>query len=671
MMQADQSPQYDSPILPVPGEVGPPPVPFTSSVIDQTEDWGRRRLMAVASIRTAVDQQSINADSVLDEISSTFFSTTFGTLDLALTRAIEACYAAAVPRSSASPSAIEIGLAILAIEGERVLIAVKSPCLAVMRQETDTYLLPARPVGTVLEAARGLPDDVELFETILSDGDHIGLLAAMEPGGNHAYLSRTLAADDLEQAAGANGAYVWLEAASDEPAAAPEPAAALSSPIQHRHVDSMPLASMWDKQVARGPGLFNRPPGADALRRYRSTRGHGMPSSLRARLPRGIPSLRAAILVIVTIGLILSAGIVAESWRPAPNYPVGASVEEYSMAVASAIAAADHELVTALLPGAQQLLENTQRAGAGDAEVADLRLQIVAASDYLDGIVRLLQPRRLGIIPEALQSSRPRLVEAAGTLYLVAGDVFAFDTENQQLVAMPEFESGTTAGSLENGAGDFSTLALASIESTVFNGDATGGTQEVAADWPAGFGLNDAYSSVFQGRLYLIDRATAEIVMVDPASGSTTLWLSGESQPLPAEPAGMVVDGGIQVLYPNGEIYSLYEGFVTNTVAIDVAPSISSPLGIALGGVTNMWYLADVVDNQGRLTVYNLESNVTSEYLLGPDELGKLDTATHRSFVSMSHLLVSEQQDAVYWVADGAIWTADFGEANNSAGQGS
>ncbi len=133
----------------------------------------------------------------------------------------------------------------------------------------------------------------------------------------------------------------------------------------------------------------------------------------------------------------------------------------------------------------------------------------------------------------------------------------------------------------------------------------------------------------------------------------------------------MVVDGGIQVLYPNGEIYSLYEGFVTNTVAIDVAPSISSPLGIALGGVTNMWYLADVVDNQGRLTVYNLESNVTSEYLLGPDELGKLDTATHRSFVSMSHLLVSEQLDAVYWVADGAIWTADFGEANNSAGQGS
>jgi hypothetical protein len=155
--------------------------------------------------------------------------------------------------------------------------------------------------------------------------------------------------------------------------------------------------------------------------------------------------------------------------------------------------------------------------------------------------------------------------------------------------------------------------------------------------------------------------------MVDPASGATLEWLSPDSQPLPEEPAGMVVDGGIQVFYPSGEVYSLYEGFVTDSVTIDIVPKIAKPLGIAIGGLTNMWYVADFVDSQGRLTVYNLESDVAADYLLGPDELGRLDTETHRSFASMSSLLVSESTDAMYWIADGAIWTADFGDQDPMA----
>jgi hypothetical protein len=291
-----------------------------------------------------------------------------------------------------------------------------------------------------------------------------------------------------------------------------------------------------------------------------------------------------------------------------------------------------------------------------------LRLQIVAASDYLDGTVRLLHPRRVGIIPESLQAQNPRLIEAAGTLYLVAGDVFAINSEDRQLIAKSELESGAAAGSLENGAGDISTLVLASDDVTVFNGDSTGGMVQIAADWPVGFGLDDAYASVFQSRLYLLDSQTADIVMVDPASGATTEWLSPDSPPLPEEPAGMVVDGGIQVLYPNGEIYSLYEGFVTDTITIDILPAIEEPLAIALGGVSNMWYIADVVDNQGRLTVYDLENRAAADYVLGPDELGRLDTETHRSFASMTDLLVSESTDSMFWIADGAIWTADFGD---------
>jgi hypothetical protein len=387
-----------------------------------------------------------------------------------------------------------------------------------------------------------------------------------------------------------------------------------------------------------------------------------MPSSLRSRLPRGTPSVRAVLLVVLVVAAIASAGVFAESRRPTPSYPVGASVDEYSVAVASAIEAGDDELVTALMPGAQQLLENAQRAGAEDEEVANLRLQIVAASDYLDGTVRLLHPRRVGIIPESLQAQNPRLIEAAGTLYLVAGDVFAINSEDRQLIAKSELESGAAAGSLENGAGDISTLVLASDDVTVFNGDSTGGMVQIAADWPVGFGLDDAYASVFQSRLYLLDSQTADIVMVDPASGATTEWLSPDSPPLPEEPAGMVVDGGIQVLYPNGEIYSLYEGFVTDTITIDILPAIEEPLAIALGGVSNMWYIADVVDNQGRLTVYDLENRAAADYVLGPDELGRLDTETHRSFASMTDLLVSESTDSMFWIADGAIWTADFGD---------
>jgi hypothetical protein len=670
-MQADLTPQHDSPILPASGEAVSPPLAFTSSVLDRTEDWGRRRLMAVTSVRAAVDQQNINAEAMLDEIASAFFASTFATLDTALTRSIESCLAAVLPGKSSEQPVAEIGFAIVALEGERLLIAVKSPCLAVMRQESDTYLLPARPVGATLENAKSLPHDVELFETNLADGDHVGLLAAMEPAKSHALLSGTLDADDLEQSAGENGAYVWLEAAGDEPPAAPIDVSASTIPLPARRVSAMPSASLWDQPASRGPGLFNRPPGADALRRYRTTSNHSMPSSIRARLPRGVPSLRAIVLAVVIVTLVVSAGVVAASRRPTPTYPVGASVEEYSAAVASAIAADDGDLVTALMPGAQKLLENAQRSGASDDDVADLRLQIVAASDYLDRTVRLLHPRRLGVIPESLLPQHPRLVEAAGSLYLIAGSVFAVNPGDRQLIAMPEFESSSQAGLLANGAGDLSTLVLASGESAIFNGDATGGMLEIVADWPVGFGLEDAYSSVFQGRLYLLDRETAEIVMVDPISQTTSLWLTSQSDALPEEPVGMVVDGGIQVLYPTGEIYSLNEGIVTNILTIDAVPRISDPVAMALGSVTNMWYLADFVDNQGRLTAYDLENNLSTEYFLGPDELGRLDTPTHRSFASMSHLLISESNDAIYWIADGAIWTADIGEQSDSAGQDS
>jgi len=247
-------------------------------------------------------------------------------------------------------------------------------------------------------------------------------------------------------------------------------------------------------------------------------------------------------------------------------------------------------------------------------------------------------------------------------LYLIAGDVFGFDADSRQLVAIPEFGGGGPAGSLANGGGDLSTLAVTSMQTTFFSGEAVGGAETVTPMWPAGFGFGEAFSSVFKGRLYLLDRESADIVVVDPETGATTEWISPQSEILPPSPIGMVIDGGIHVLYPNGELYTLYEGLVSGKITLKIEPEVTNPLAMSLGERSGQMYIADLGATEGRIVAYNRDKNLVTAYHLGPDTEGNLDSEMHRSFASLSHLLVSESDGAVYWIAAGAIWTAQFND---------
>jgi hypothetical protein len=372
-----------------------------------------------------------------------------------------------------------------------------------------------------------------------------------------------------------------------------------------------------------------------------------------------VPSFRSLLLATLIAAILVSVGVVAAQRRPEPTYPTGPSAAEYRDAVAAAIAAGDDDLVTALLPGAHTLLERAERAGNANADdVTSLRLGVIAANDYLNGVQRLLEPAKVGTIPDELREHHPRLVIAAGVIYLLAGDVYAFDASSHQLIALPDLFAEQAAGGLRNGSGDVSTLAAASEQAVYFLGDGVGGSALVYPSWPSGFAFDTALSSVFRSRLYLLDQETAAIVVVDPSTSQTTEWLSPQSEVLPASPIGMAIDGQIHVLYRNGQIYELQEGFVTNKYTPVLEPAIFEPQALALGSITDDLYIADLGAPEGRLIAWDHEGEASATYLVGPDGQGRLDAPVHESFGAMSQLLVDEDAGKVYWIAEDAIWQA-------------
>lgn len=665
-MQADPSSQQEMPLSSADdGETvtSLPPV-FSSGVIDREQGWGQRRLMAVASTIAPDNHLLLNAEALLDFLTDAFFGAPLVTVDLAFSQAVEATLSHIQSASAESATRPVIGLAAAALEDERLVLAVLPPCRAVLWQDREILVLPKQhQIDADDVADRRMP---EIQETTLNAGDRLAFLAAPDTAADTAFKN----AEALEQAAGPAGSFLWLEV-SEDPAPPPPP-----PPPQN---PDEPLPPVPAEQVvgsaamtggtyvkrelisaSGGPRLLQRPPGSDALHRYRSTSRSGTPSALRSRLPRGAPPLRAVLLIIAVVAIFAAAAFFAAQRRPERTYQQSATAAQYSEAVAAAIAADDTDLVNALLPGAHTLLDRAGGEGSDSDDAVSLRTQIVAANDYLNVVIRLEDPRKIGVIPEELLEHHLSLVQAAGVLYLLGGDLYVISVPNRQLVALPELIPEQSAGLLINGGGDISTLAVTSAASAYFFGDAVDGSAMVAPDWPATFGRSRTDATVFSNRLYMIDLNSGEIVVIDPESGETTLWIQRDSDILPESPIGMAIDGTIHVLYASGDLYALKEGYVVGKSTLAIQPVLTNPAAITYDGSDGTIYIADAGSPEGRLIAWDSESEETSTFLLGPDEFGRLNSDAHHGFVSMDDLLVSGATGTVTWIANGAIWQADL-----------
>ncbi|MGD9710471.1 MAG: YncE family protein [Thermomicrobiales bacterium] len=664
IMQADSSSHQEMPLSPSDaGETLPTaPAVFSSGVLDQEHGWGRRRLLAVLSTLAPDNHQEINADLLLEQLADSFFGSPLLAVDVAISSAVETTLQLLAQHDDDGTGRPVVGMAIAALEEDRLYLAVTSPCRAALWQDRELLFLPVHS-SEETESENALPIP-EIRETTLSTGDRLALLASQETASDSAFMSE----DALEKAAGSSGSYLWLEVSEEAPALTLPPPADSAEPLPPVPTDQIHASAAFasgpnvrrDLITSSGPRLLQRPPGSDALHRYRSTGRGGTPSAIRSRLPRGAPPLTAVLLVAAAIAIIVAAAYFAAERRPERNYPESATAQEYSQAVAAAIAAEDTDLVNALLPGAHTLLE---RAGGDESDSDDavsLRLQIVAANDYLNAVVRLQNPRKVGIIPEDLRDHDPSLLQAAGVLYLLSGDLFSIAVESRQLVALPELIPEQSAGSLMAGGGDISTLALTTEGTSYFFGDAVNGSATVLPNWPAEFGLSHIDATVFRSRLYVIDLDSAEIVVIDPASGETTRWIQRDSDLLPESPIGMAIDGAIHVLYSSGELYTLKEGYVVGRSSLPVQPGITEPAAISFDASSETIYVADGGSDEGRLIAWNSESGNASVFLLGPDVNGRLDGEVHEAYLSMSDLHVSGATGTVTWIADNALWQADL-----------
>ncbi len=674
-MQADFSSEQE--LLPSLANGDQPDVPgvYSSGVIDSEDGWGHRRLLAVISTNSSGNHRDLNADTLLGDLSTTFFGAPLMPAEAALERAIEAVYTRFRREASGASDAPVLGLAVGALEGERLFIAAAAPCQAMLRQDGEVLHLPETD-----EAANDEPVAPKILETTLNADDRFALLATNDPFEPTAFYS----AEALEQAAGPNGSFIWLEVAEEPPPApAPRPSSVAEPlpPVPAAQIEAAAAAGVvhvaWDRPRSEGPRLLQRPPGSDALNRYRSRRRGGLPSPIRSRLPRGIPSTRSMLLAAMVIALIVVASYFAIQRRPERTYPESATAGQYSEAVAAAIAAEDTDLVNALMPGAHTLLDRAGGDEANDPESVALRAQIVAAEDYLNNIVRLTNPRRIGSLPESLHDEQAYLVQGAGIQYLLAGDLYMIDVDGNRLVALPELVAEQAAGALINGGGDVSTLAMTTTETAYFYGDSVGGSTTVLPGWPSEFGLRHTDGSVFRGRLYLMDRESAEIVVIDPEADSTALWIQRDSEVLPEGALGMAIDGGIHVLYASGDIYTLREGYVVEKSTLPIQPALTEPLAISHGSLSNLVYLADLGVPEGRLIAWDTEGRTATVYQVGPDTGGHLDGEVHEAFSRMTDLLISESTSTIYWIADGALWQADLpvtfeepaGEEEESTGE--
>jgi len=160
----------------------------------------------------------------------------------------------------------------------------------------------------------------------------------------------------------------------------------------------------------------------------------------------------------------------------------------------------------------------------------------------------------------------------------------------------------------------------------------------------------------FQNRLYLFDQESGEIWVADGQDNEAYRWLSDSEAPLQTGAIGMEINGAIHVIYPDGRIVSMSAGEVYNRTELGSTSEQFEVLALDSGDESGNLYLATLADENGSLEIIDTGDGSVSQVLLPPDSVGGMTVA--QIFEDVSSLIVSEARGEIYWIADGAIWSA-------------
>ncbi len=654
-MHIDETTLPVSPHQPVDSQPAPPNF-LLGRTLDKTVESQRRRLLAVSIPKTLTREEISRADEALDQLSLTFFSSSNESLANAFGAAlkmVERPSKAALVGGDAK--GFDGSLVAAALDGQRLVVSAAAPGLVIVQQGNQLFSFPR----TAEAGDEFLDPAATIFETKLDPGDIVALLS----GGSIA--NRTgetrLSQTEVAEIAGPKGAWVWIELEKARQQDSRHRAGLLSAPEPEAQrtwsATAKPADPLWTKHRTTDGAMFQKPPALDSLNRYRSMSGDSFSRSARTRLPRGRPSAWVIVGLLLALLLVGSGFAYLHSNRPQGVALPDPEIAQNTAALAAALAAGDPAAIEEALPVAERALAIGQRAELPPEQLAVLETEIMHARDQLDGVLRLRDVTLVGKLPESLLDRDPQLAESAGVLFLLDPTAFQVDLGTLTMLEMPFSATSSIRSFSAQTSGDDVGGVVASDGSRLVLLGFDGTANEIGVTtWPKDVDPTMGLVTGFQNRLYLLDGQSGEIYVADGQDNVANRWLADTESPLQTGALGMEINGAIHVVYPDGRLVSMSSGEVYDRQDLGRSSSEFELLAVDSGEETGDLYLAALADGTNSLLVYDLTDGISTQVLLPPSTVD--GRSVDDLFENMSSLVVSEPRGQIFWIAEGAVWSA-------------
>ena len=405
-------------------------------------------------------------------------------------------------------------------------------------------------------------------------------------------------------------------------------------------------------------------PGAMSVSRYRES--PGLPPEWRANLPRG-PGVRVPVrLLAISLFLFFAVGGtgVALDHQRDREARAGAAL----VAADTALMRAQENRGTAMtsVAEAEAAVAEARDAGAiGDA-LERREQELARVRDDVWGILRLANVVRVGSLPAEASKGSVHLALAGETLYLAAGSLYEFDSEQGRLVTLLADGDAIDDGS----ADDIRYVSIdgghivASDGAATYLRDQLGHWQRrplavaeddrLRPDAPVVAWGDAAYGLSQDGNLVRFDQTSSN----SPAG----VWAAAEDVPDLVNARDFAIDGRIHVLIDDGRTLTFSRGALVGTVSPFVVPALADVAFLAEAPFANDFYIVDrngaIGENVGRI-VRTDASGEARQYLTPAPVPGDLEG--YAAAVTLAHaedLAIDELSSEVYWVSDGEIWRA-------------
>ncbi len=662
-MQIDETTQPVSPPQPVESQPALPNL-LLGRTLDKTVESQRRRLLAVAIPKSLAREDISRADEALDQLSLAFFSAPNESLANAFGAALQAVKR---PQKAAliagEDRRFDGGLVAASLDGQRLVVSAADPGRVIVQQGEQIFSFPRKKDA----GDEFLDPAATIFETKLDPGDIVALLSGgdFEDRDGSARLTRAEVAD----IAGPKGAWVWIELEKAKKGDLRQRAGFRSAPEPEAQriwsTTAKPADPLWAKGAPADGAIFQKPPAIDTLNRYRSTSGDSFSRGARARLPRGRPSAMLVGAILLAVLVIGSGFGYLYANRPQGTALPDPEIPQHTAALAAALSGSDPAAVEAVLPAAERALNIGQQTNLPSEQLAVLENEILQAHDRLEGVLRLSNVSLVGRLPDGAGERSPQLAEASGVLYLLDPGPYQIDLGGLTMLSVP-FAPGSAIRSFSTqvAAADVAGI-IASDGSRLVLMDFDGNATEIGVTtWPKGVDATAGLVSGFQNRLYLFDQESGEIWVADGQDNEAYRWLSDSEPPLQTGALGIEINGAIHIVYPDGRIVSLSSGEVYNRMELGTTSNDFEVLAVDSGDESGNLYLATLADGSTSLEVVDLGDGATTQMLLPPETIDGM--TVENIFDDLSSMVVSEARGQVYWIADGAIWTATLPESSKA-----